>query len=49
MFMPDSRFRDACLSELKAKMDESDFSKFYEQGRKLKLEEAIALITSLEY
>ena len=45
----DRRFRDAYLAELKSKMDESDFSEFYEQGRKLKLEEVIALVTSLEY
>ncbi len=37
------RFRDAYLSELKIKMDEVAFSKFYEQGRKMKLEEAVAL------
>ncbi|MEP7038471.1 MAG: protein kinase, partial [Acidobacteriota bacterium] len=37
------RFRDAYLSELKIKMDKAAFSKFYEQGRKMKLEEAVAL------
>jgi predicted ATPase/tRNA A-37 threonylcarbamoyl transferase component Bud32 len=40
----DRRFREAYLTELKSKMDESDFSKFYEQGRKMKLEEILALI-----
>jgi|GEM_PF-133014 len=37
------RFRDAYLAELKTKMNEADFAKAYEQGRNLKLEEAIAL------
>lgn len=37
------RFRDAYLAELKTKMDEADFARLYEQGRKLKLEEAVAL------
>ncbi len=44
----DRCFRDAYLTELKAKMDGADFSKFNQQGRKLKLEEAIALITGSE-
>jgi predicted ATPase/serine/threonine protein kinase len=44
----DRRFRDAYLAELKAKMDEADFTKFHEQGRKMKLEESIALIKDLE-
>jgi tetratricopeptide (TPR) repeat protein len=44
----DRRFRDAYLAELKTKMDEADFSRFYEQGRKMKLEESIALIKDLE-
>ena len=39
----DRRFRGAYLSELKTKMDAADFAKVYEQGRKLKLEEVIAL------
>jgi tetratricopeptide (TPR) repeat protein len=42
----DRRFRDTYLTELKAKMDEAEFSKFYEQGRKMKIEQAIALIGS---
>jgi serine/threonine-protein kinase len=37
------RFRDAYLAELKIQMDKTAFSKFYEQGRKMKLEEAVAL------
>jgi len=37
------RFRDAYTADLKTKMDETDFTNFYEQGRKLKLEEAVAL------
>ena len=44
----DLRFRNACLTELKAKMDEADFSKFYEQGRKMKLEESLGLIQCLK-
>ncbi len=40
------RFRDAYLTELKNKMDGADFPKFYEQGRKLKLDEAVALISN---
>jgi non-specific serine/threonine protein kinase len=40
----DRRFRDTYLAELKAKMDEADFSKFYEQGRKMKLEEILAFV-----
>jgi tetratricopeptide (TPR) repeat protein len=40
----DRRFREAYLAELKATMDEADFSRFYEQGRKTKLEEILALI-----
>lgn len=42
----DLRFRNAFLSELKTKIDETGFSEFYNQGRKLKLTEAIAVITS---
>ncbi len=38
------RFRDAYLAELKNKMDKTDFSRFYEQGRNLKLEEVFDLI-----
>ena len=40
----DRRFRDAYLAELKSKMDEADFSEFYEQGRKMKLEEVLAVV-----
>jgi non-specific serine/threonine protein kinase len=43
------RFRDAYVAELKTKMDKADFSKLYEQGWKLKLEESIALIADLDY
>jgi len=39
----DRRFRDACTSELKTKMSEEEFTKAYEHGRKLELDEAIAL------
>ena len=39
----DRRFRDAYLAKLKTKMDEAAFAELYEQGRKLKLEEAVAL------
>jgi hypothetical protein len=34
--------RETYLAEIRTKMDEADFSKFYEQGSKLKLEEAVA-------
>jgi len=44
----DRRFRDVYLAELKAEMEKADFSKFYEQGRRMKLEESIALIKYLE-
>ena len=37
----DRRFRDAYIARLKNKMDETAFAKAYEQGRKLKLEEAV--------
>jgi tetratricopeptide (TPR) repeat protein len=37
------RFRDACLGSLHALLSEEAFSKAYDEGRKLKLEEAIAL------
>jgi non-specific serine/threonine protein kinase len=40
---PERRFRDAYISELKTKMKEEEFTKAYEHGRKLKLDEAIAL------
>ena len=39
----DLRFRAVYLTELKTKMDEAAFAELYEQGRKLKLEEAVAL------
>ncbi len=39
----DRRFRDVYLAKLKTKMDEADFAKLYEQGRRLKIEEAVAL------
>lgn len=39
----DRRFRDAYLAKLKTKMDETAFAKGCEQGRKLKLEEPVAL------
>ena len=37
------RFRDTYIGKLKTKMDETAFAASYEQGRKLKLEEAVAL------
>ena len=37
------RFRDAYTSEIKAKINEAEFQKIYEQGCEMKLEEAIAL------
>ena len=40
--LAERRFRDAYTAELKTKMDEEAFIKAYEQGRKLKQEEAIA-------
>ncbi len=40
----EGRFRDAYLTELKNKLDNDAFFKLYEQGRNLKLEEAVALI-----
>jgi non-specific serine/threonine protein kinase len=39
----DRCFCDVYLAEIKTKMDEADFSALYEQGSKLKLEEAVAL------
>jgi predicted ATPase len=39
----DRNFRDAYISELKTKMDGEDFKNAYEQGRKMKPEEAIKL------
>lgn len=39
----DSRFRETCLAQLKTKFNKTDFRKFYEQGLKMKLEEAISL------
>lgn len=41
--LSDRRFREAYLAKLKIVMDEEAFAKAYEQGRKLKLEEAVAL------
>ncbi len=37
------KFRDAYLAELHSLLSETEFAEFYEQGRKLKLEEAIKL------
>jgi hypothetical protein len=37
------RFRDACLGSLHTLLSGDAFSKAYEEGRKLQLEEAIAL------
>jgi non-specific serine/threonine protein kinase len=37
------RFRDTYTAKLKTKMNEADFTNLYEQGRKLKLEEAVSL------
>jgi tetratricopeptide (TPR) repeat protein len=37
------RFRDAYLAELQSVIDEQTFLKFYKQGCKLKMEEAVAL------
>lgn len=45
----DRRFRDAYLAEVKSTMDEADFSKFYKQGRKMKLEESLELIRDLSH
>ncbi len=39
----DHRFRDTYTSKLKTKISEEEFTKAYEHGRKLKLDEAIAL------
>jgi predicted ATPase/DNA-binding winged helix-turn-helix (wHTH) protein len=39
----DSCFRDTYLAELRAALSEADFNEFYDQGRKLKLDEAIKL------
>lgn len=39
----DRQRRNAHLAELETKMDEASFSELFEQGRKLKLEEAVAL------
>jgi predicted ATPase/tRNA A-37 threonylcarbamoyl transferase component Bud32 len=43
----DRRFRDAYLCELKNQMDENAFAELYAEGRRLKLEEALALADSL--
>jgi len=40
------RFRDTYTSKLKTKTDEDEYTKAYEHGRKLKLNEAIALALS---
>lgn len=37
------RLRDAYLAELRTALDKAHFSEFYKQGRKLKLEESVAL------
>jgi hypothetical protein len=39
----DGRFRDIYLAELRAALSEAGFNEFYEQGRKLKLDEAVKL------
>jgi hypothetical protein len=39
----DRRFRDAYTAELHSALSETDFANLYEQGRKMKLEEAIKL------
>jgi tetratricopeptide (TPR) repeat protein len=39
----ENRFRNAYLAELKIELDERAFRNFYEQGRKLKVEEAVAI------
>jgi tetratricopeptide (TPR) repeat protein len=39
----DCRFREAYLAELRGAFSETDFDELYEQGRQLKLEEAIEL------
>jgi hypothetical protein len=39
----DRLFRDAYIARLKSKMDEETFAEYYEQGRRLKLKEAVAL------
>lgn len=41
--LADRQFRDAYIAKLKTKMDEAAFANLYEQGRKLKLEEAVSL------
>jgi predicted ATPase/serine/threonine protein kinase len=41
--IPDRRFRDAYLAELRAVLNEADFADAYAQGRTLKPEEALAL------
>jgi tetratricopeptide (TPR) repeat protein len=39
----EQHFREKYLSKIKSKLSETDFSEFYEQGRKLSLEESFAL------
>lgn len=39
----DRQFRDIYLTELRAALSETDFAEFYEQGHKMKMEEAITL------
>ena len=41
--LAEGRFRDAYLAQLHHSIDEETFPKYYEQGRKLKIEEAVAL------
>jgi len=42
------RFRDAYLSELHKSLDEAELSVAFEQGRKLKLDEAITLALAFD-
>lgn len=45
----DRNFRDAYTAELRAALSEAAFAEFYEQGRKLKLEEAIKLALEIDW
>jgi hypothetical protein len=40
---PERRFRDRYLASLRAMLSEGDFSTAYQQGRKMRLDEAVAL------
>ncbi len=42
------RFRDAYVSELKTKMDQAAFTDYLEQGRKLKMDEILAIVAIIE-